>query len=70
MMESGCVEVDDQVSSDLFKIIDKNTERVNLILLRTPFGGFSGSSSSSPLRLRIKGKMCWHPMIIKWCLHL
>ena len=28
MMESGCVEVDDQVNSDLFKIMDKNTERV------------------------------------------
>jgi len=28
MMESGCVELDDQMNSDLLKIMDKNTEKI------------------------------------------
>jgi len=51
-MESGCVELDDRMNSDLLKTMDENTERVKSDFAENSFQRLSGSGSSSPQRLR------------------
>ena len=70
MMESGCVEVDDQMNSDLLKIMDENTERVKSDFAENSFQRLFWEQQLKSTKVKDKRQMRWHPMIIKWCLHL
>ena len=69
-MESGCVEVDDQMNSDLLKIMDENTERVKSDFAENSFQRLFWEQQLKSTKVKDKRQMRWHPMIIKWCLHL
>ena len=70
MMESGCVEVDDQMNSDLLKIMDENTERVKSDFADNSFQRLFREQQLKSTKVMDKRQMRWHPMIIKWSLHL
>ena len=69
-MESGCVELDDQMNSDLLKIMDENTERVKSDFAENSFQRLFWEQQLKSTKVKDKRQMSWHPMIIKWCLHL
>jgi len=69
-MESGCVELDDQMNSDLLKIMDNNTERVKSDFAGNSFQRLFWEQQLKSTKVKDKRQMHWHPMIIKWCLHL
>ena len=60
MMESGCVEVDDQVNSDLFKIMDKNTERVKSDFAENSFRRLFWEQQLKSTKIKDKRQMCWY----------
>ena len=71
MMESPrCVELDDQMNSDLLKIMDENTEQIKSDFSENSFQRLFWEQQLKSTEVTDKRQMRWHPMIIKWCLHL
>jgi len=58
------------MNSDLLKIMDENTERVKSDFVENSFQRLFWEQQLKSTKVKDKRQMRWHPMIIKWCLHL
>ena len=69
-MESDCITIDEELNSDLTKIMEENKENINKNFLVGTFHRLFWEKKQKALKAKNSQALCWHPMMIRWCLHL
>lgn len=70
LLASSSVEVDNQLHQDLSQIVKENEDKVLKEFHENSFQHLFWEQQVKALSVADSRQMRWHPMIIKWCLHL